>query len=283
MIEININPVAFTLGPFEVRWYGIMIALGVLTVVAWVLWQIKRGANISYDTAFTAALVGIPSGIIFSRLLHVIDNIVGARLYPYLVESGWVIDYLKQPQLIIGASGLTIWGAVLGAALGIWIYSRFANFKYGYFVDIVAPAIILGQAIGRVGCLINGCCYGYETSASWGIIYVNPNAICPVGTAVHPTQAYEIIYNLIVFGILLALRGRLKPDGSLFMVYLGLYSLWRVVIGFVRAGTPFLFGLQQAQVIGIIILLVVIPLLIMKVHWVRPGEEAPVSDEEQPA
>lgn len=268
MIEININPIVFTIGPFEVRWYGILIALGVLTVIAWVLWQIKRGANISYDTAFTAALVGIPSGIIFSRLLHVIDY--------------WGY-YLENPGQIVGAGGLTIWGAVLGAALGIWIYSRFADFKYGYFVDIVAPAIILGQAIGRVGCLINGCCYGYETDAPWAIVYVNPNALCPIGTPVHPTQAYEIIYNLLVFGILLTLRGRLKPDGSLFMVYLGLYSLWRIVIGFVRVGTPFLFGLQEAQVIGIIVLVVVVPLLIMKVRWVRPGEEAPASDEEQPA
>ena len=70
MIEINIDPVAF----LSVRWYGIMIALAILVLILWTSWQVKKGANVSYDTIFTAAMVGIPSGIIISRLLHVIDG-----------------------------------------------------------------------------------------------------------------------------------------------------------------------------------------------------------------
>ncbi|MFC1871401.1 prolipoprotein diacylglyceryl transferase [Chloroflexota bacterium] len=255
MIEIGISPVAFTVGPFEVRWYGIMIALGVLTVLLWVLREIKRGADISYDTVFTAALVGIPSGIIVSRLLHVIDR--------------WD-TYLQNPGQIIGAAGLTIYGGVLGAALGIWIYSRFSGFKYGYFVDTITPAIILGQAIGRVGCILNGCCYGGETSLPWGIIYTHPDSMCSVGVAVHPTQFYEIIFNLLVFGLLFRLRGHLKPDGSLFLVYLSLYSLWRFGIGFLRDGDPFLFfPLHQAQFIGLVILAIAVPIMAYRTRWVK--------------
>jgi len=257
MITINVSPIAFSIGAIAVRWYGIFVALGVMTVVGWTVWQVKKGAKVSYDTVFTAALVGIPSGVIFSRLLHVIDQ--------------W--EYFSQhPGEIIGGEGLTIWGAVLGAALGVWIYSRFGKVKYGYLADVVAPSIILGQAVGRVGCLFNGCCYGEETAVPWGIVYTNPESLCPVGIPVQPTQAYEIIWNLIVFGILFKLRGKLRPDGSLFIVYLGLYSAWRLGADFLRGGDPFLFGLHQAQVIAIVILAIAIPWLVFRTR--RRGSEA---------
>lgn len=254
MITISIDPVAFTIGSVEVRWYGIMIALAVLTVVLWTVREVRKGAKISYDTLFTAALVGIPSGIILSRLLHVID--------------GW--DYYSlNPGLIVGGGGLTAYGAVLGATLGIWIYSRFSQFQFGYFADVVAPGIILAQAIGRIGCTLNGCCYGVETSLPWGIVYTHPNSFCPLGVTVHPATVYEIIWNLIVFGVLLELRGRLKPDGSLFLVYLSLYSVWRLATDFLREGTPFLFDLHQAQVIAVIVLAIAIPLLALRTRWVK--------------
>ena len=253
MIEININPIAF----LNIRWYGVFIALAILAIVLWMMREVKRGVNLSYDTVVMAALVGVPSGIIISRLLHVIDR--------------WGY-YSQYPGEIVGAGGLTAYGAILGAALGIWIYSRFSNFKFGYFVDLVAPAIILAQIIGRIGCLINGCCYGVETSLPWGIIYTHPNSSASLGIAVHPTQIYETIWNLIVFGVLLKLRGRFKPDGSLFLIYLSLYSLWRVSTGFLRGGTPFIFGLQQAHVIAIITLAVTISLLALRTRWVKTEE-----------
>ena len=259
MITIGIDPVAFTIGSIEVRWYGIMVALGITALVLWMLWQVKKGAKISYDTAFTAALVGIPSGVILARVLHVID------LWEY---------YGQNPGQIIGGGGLTAYGGVLGAALGVWIYSRFSRFRFGYFTDVIAPGIILAQAIGRVGCILNGCCYGSETLLPWGIIYNHPDSACQVGAAVHPTQAYEIIWNLTVFGILIALKGRLKPDGSLFLVYLSLYSVWRFGSDFLRDGTPFLFGLHQAQVIAAIVLAIAIPLLVLRTRWVKASNEA---------
>lgn len=262
MIEINIDPVAFTIGSIEVRWYGIMIALGVTALILWTVWRVRKGANLSYETVLTAALVGIPAGIVFSRLLHVLDR--------------WGY-YSQHPGQIIGAEGLTIYGAVLGAALAIWIYSRFSNFRFTYAADLVAPGIVLAQAIGRVGCLINGCCYGTKTSLPWGIIYTNPDSsgysasqsLLP-GIGLHPTQVYEIIFLIILFGVLLVLKDRLKPEGSLFLVYLGGYSLWRFSVGFIREGTDFLFGLHQAQVIGIIVMVATVALLVRwRVHFVK--------------
>lgn len=255
MITINISPIAF----LNVRWYGIMVALAVAVVVFWMVWQVRRGAKLSYDTIFTAALVAIPSGVIVSRLLHIIDR--------------WGF-YSQNPGLIVGFSGLTIWGAVLGATLGIWIYSKFSKFNFGYFGDLVVPAVILAQVVGRVGCLLNGCCYGLPTSLPWGIVYTHPESYAPLGVAVHPTQIYEIIYLLIIFGVVFKLRGRFQPDGSLFLIYLSLYSLWRIGIDFLREGTPLLFGLHQAQIIGIIVLLIAIPILALRTRWVRVKSSA---------
>ncbi len=257
MIYINVDPIAFHIGNIAVAWYGIMIALAVLTLIGWALLAVKRGANFTYGTVINAAIVGIPSGVIFSRLLHVIDY--------------WEY-YSQNPSQIIGGEGLSIYGAVLGAALGIWIYSRITKKNFAYMADVIAPGIILAQAIGRVGCTLNGCCYGVETGIFCAVVYQNPASNGPLGIPVHPTQIYEIIYNLIVFGALVALRKRFRPDGSIFLIYLTLYSAWRLGIDFIREGTDFLFGLHQAQVIAIIVLLITIPLLALRTRWVKKGE-----------
>jgi phosphatidylglycerol:prolipoprotein diacylglycerol transferase len=268
-LKISIDPVAFTIGSIEIRWYGIFIALAIVWIVVWMIWQKKRGAKFTYDTIFTGALVGIPSGVIISRLLHVLDNIVVAKLHPELAAAGQVFDYTQDPIKIFGAAGLTAYGAVLGAALGIWIYCRITKLDMGYVAHTIAPAVISAQAIGRIGCTLNGCCYGIACNLPWGIEYTNPGAE-GFGTGfVHPTQIYEIIYDLIIFGVLWKLMSKIRPDGSLFLIYLALYSAWRVGIDFLRPVNPFLLGLGQAQVIGIIVLVITIPVLVRRRPWLK--------------
>ena len=161
--------------------------------------------------------------------------------------------------------GWAIWGAILGGGIGIWIYSHFSHkFRFSPLVDLLAPGIILAQAIGRVGCTLNGCCYGIESNSPLAVIYTNPNTNAPVGIPVLPTQVFELLFDLVVFGVLIWLRGKLKTEGSLFLVYLSLYAAWRVGIDFIRVGTPFLFGLHEAQVISIAVLLVTLPLIIFR-------------------
>jgi phosphatidylglycerol:prolipoprotein diacylglycerol transferase len=235
-----------------------MVALAVVTVVSWALIAVRRGkARMTYDEVINAALVGIPSGIIGARLFHVLDS-----LHLYIDDPIRIITHFGE--------GLAIYGAVLGAALGIWIYSRVTKKSFGYLADIIAPAIILAQAIGRVGCTLRGCCYGIETDIFCSVTYVHGSQI--IGP-VHPTQIYEIIYNLIIFGVLLLLRNRLKPDGSLFLVYLLAYSIWRIGIDFIRDSEAVLFGLHAAQVLGIVIAAITLGMLIWKTRWVKKGEE----------
>jgi len=269
MIQIGIDPVAFTIGSVDIRWYGIFIALSIVWIVVFLAWRAKRGARLSNDTIFAAAIVGVPSGVIISRLLHVVDNTIVAKFHPELVLSGQVIDYTQDPGRIFGAEGLTAYGAVLGAALGIWLYFRFTKASSGYFFHLVAPAVISAQAIGRIGCVFNGCCYGVACNLPWGIEYTNPDSLGFAAGVVHPTQIYEIIFNIILFGVLLKISSRIRPDGSLFLIFLGAYSLWRIGIDFLRPGTPFLLGLHQAQVIGIAVLVIVVPVLIRRAPWRR--------------
>ena len=265
MITVGIDPVAFHIGTIAIGWYGIMVALAVITLVTWALVSVKKGSGLTYNTVVNAAIVGIPSGVIFARVLHVVDQ------WDY---------YMQNPGQIIGGSGLTIWGAVLGAALGVWIYSRFSKISFGHLADVIAPGIILAQAIGRVGCTILGDDYGLPTTLPWGFVYTSPNSPANQAmglTPTHPVVTYEIIYDLIVMGILLILRKKLKPDGSLFLVYLALYSAWRIGSDFLRTGTDFLLGLHQAQIIGIIVLIIAVVLMAWRTRWVKK-EETPVTN-----
>jgi phosphatidylglycerol---prolipoprotein diacylglyceryl transferase len=288
---LDFNPVAFTLGSTVVSWYGIMVALAVITLVAWALLAVKRGADLTNNTVLNAAIVGVPSGIIVSRLMHVLD------FWDY---------YMHNPGRIIGGEGLSIWGAVLGAALGVWIFSRFSKIKFGYLADVIAPGIILAQAIGRVGCTINGCCYGIESHVWSAVIYTNPNTFAPNGIAVLPTMTYEIFYDLAVFAVLLVLRNRFRPAGSLFLIYLSLYSVWRLGIDFIREGTsfignwhfiwpsavdfiqqhlPWLYNLHQAQWISIVVLIIAITLMVKNTRWIKKADIEPkdVAKPEQPS
>jgi phosphatidylglycerol:prolipoprotein diacylglycerol transferase len=263
-IHININPVLFTFGSFEVRWYGVMMAVGVAVLIGWAFMQVRRGAKLTYDNLLGAAIVGIPAGIIFSRLLHVVD---GSENINY---------YFSQPSRIIGGEGLTIYGAILGAALGVWVYSRFNKINFAYLTDIITPGIILAQVLGRVGCTINGCCYGTTaTNLPWAIIYTQPNSFGPIGEPTQPTVVYEILFLLALFAVIMIFRSKFKPAGVQFLFYLGMYSVWRIGIGVLRAGLVnfidwhvfgFHIALEEAQFIGIVTAIICFSLIAYRVR-----------------
>ena len=264
MITINISPVAFSIGAFEVRWYGIMVVLAVVALIVISLREAKR-VGLAEEHIYSAGLWGIIGGIIVSRLFHVIDK--------------WSY-YIAHPEQIIGFEGLTVYGAVVGALLAVLIYCLVKRISFWQMGDVIAPGAILAQAIGRISCLMNGCCYGLPTSLPWGWGYTNPGSYCPLDESFQPTQIYHFIWNLIGFGILWSLRRRLKPQGSLFLLYLALYAAGDLSIRFIRVGEPFrsgmFFNLQQAQLIGIVILLITVPWLV--VRMLRARKQAVIAE-----
>ena len=256
-MTININPIAFSIGSLDVRWYGIMIVVAVVAVIALSVLEAKR-VGISDEHIYGVGLWAIIGGILMSRLLHVIDK------WDY---------YAANPSQIIGFAGLTVYGAVLGAMIAVLVYCWVKKISFWQMGDVIAPGAIVGQAIGRVGCLINGCCYGLPTTLPFGLVYTNPGSYCPLGESFQPTQIYHIVWDLIGFGILWSLRRRLEPKGSLFLLYLAIYAAGDLAIRFVRVGEPFrsglFFNLQEAQLIGILVLLVTVPWLIIRMWRYR--------------
>jgi len=250
MFDIDWNPIIFSIGTLEIRWYGVMVVLAVITVIAFSLLEAKR-KGFSQDMVWDVGLWAVSGGIIGARLLHIIDK--------------WEY-YLNHPEQMLNFAGLAIWGAVLGGLLAILIYCIVKKLSFWQLGDIAAPGAILGQAIGRIGCLINGCCYGLTCDLPIAVIYQNPSSYAPQGIPLYPTQLFHLVWNIIGFGILWALRKRLKPDGSLFLIWLIYFGAGDFVIRFFRETEAFLFNLPQAQIVDILIVLAAAVTLI--VRWI---------------
>jgi phosphatidylglycerol:prolipoprotein diacylglycerol transferase len=252
-IVINIDPVIFHLGGFELRWYGLAI---MLAIVASVLITAHQGKK-----------KGIDSGEIYSLAIWVvISGVVGARLFHVIDYFGY---YMNNPSQILQFQGLAIWGALGGGGLALILYVRIRQLPLGRLVDALAPGLLVAHIIGRFGCIINGDAYGGVTSLPWAFIYTNPGASIPgnlFGLPTHPYPVYEIIWNAIALIIILRLGRHFKKDGLVFLSYLSLYSLGRFVLTFVRQENQFFWGLQQAQIIALLTLVIS---LIAMVYFIK--------------
>lgn len=258
MLVISIDPVAFSIGALQVRWYGIMVAAAVITLLAITFRETKQRA-VPESTTYNLFFWGIIGGIIGGKL--------GYFIQPWLL-------YGVNPSEIISPYGWALHGAIIGGILGGLIYWRIKAAQISLenlasISDAVAVGAPLAQAIGRIGCTINGCCYGKLSpflSFPWAVSYTHPNSAAPQNTPLYPTQIYFLLWNLIVFAVVWRLRGRLKPQGSLVFLYLCLYSAGDFSLRFLRADPPLLLGLQEGQIFSLAILLVILPVLIIRIR-----------------
>lgn len=255
MISIDINPIAFSLGSTPVRWISIMFAAAAAVAV---VWAIRAGSKASFPPALKLklAISGVVGGVVGARVVHVID------------EFNF---YVAHPSRIFGVEGLATYGAILGAILAIWVVSRVHRFSFASFADALVPGALLAQAVGRIGCTINGCCYGSPTTLPWGLVYTNPNSSAPLGISTQPAVVYELLFELVLFIAVWKLRGKLRPSGSVFLFYLAAYSVGRFFITATRdpnSQGPLFFGwLMSAQIIAAMIAVTTIPLLIARTRW----------------
>jgi len=161
--------------------------------------------------------------------------------------------------LILTGAGFTWYGGLIGGVIGVTLCIRRYGFSWLEIMDAVAPAIAVGHGIGRIGCHLAGDGdWGPPTTLPWGVAYTN--AIIgwdyPPGVRVHPSALYETIAYLLVFAVLWGMRTTPRPVGSLFWGYLLLSSLARFVIEFVRINPPLAFGLSEAQMISLILMMI---------------------------
>jgi phosphatidylglycerol:prolipoprotein diacylglycerol transferase len=247
-IVVAVDPVLFNLGDLAIRWYGLMIAVGIALGVALALREARR-VGLSEDATYSCALWSTLGALIGARLFHVLDR---------------VDFYLQNPAaaLAVQQGGLAIWGAVVGGVAAGALYCRFAGLPFATMADVAAPALLLGQIVGRIGSLVNGDAYGGSFDAPWSLVYVHEAALIPdLGEPTHPYPLYEMLWNALVLAFLWRMRTRALPAGTTFLAYLLLYALGRFLIGFVRQDALVLFGLQQAQLIALIAIAIAISVL----------------------
>jgi phosphatidylglycerol:prolipoprotein diacylglycerol transferase len=244
---MNIDPVAFTLGPFslanftigplEIRWYGILIASAMFIGAVLAMREAeKQGWN--PDLLLNILIVSLPAAII------------GARLY--YVAFRW--DYFSQNLAEIPATwhgGLAIHGGLIAALLAAYLMVRRYELNFWQGVDIAAPSIILGQAIGRWGNFFNQEAYGYQVDPD-----TVPWAMYIDGAYRHPTFLYESLWNIAVFLFLLWFRRRrVLKHGDVFLVYAILYSLGRFIVEGFRTDSLMLTpSIRAAQAVSAVVI-----------------------------
>lgn len=238
----------FTIGPITIRYYGIIIMLGVVAATILSYFQAKkRGKD--------------PEIILDSLTWIVIGGIVGARIWHILtppassVEQGiTTMYYLTHPlaAIAIWRGGLGIPGAVAGGSLAFFIYAKKKKIDFWSWTDIFAPAVALGQAIGRWGNFINQEVYGKPTTLPWAITIdpVNRLPEFQAYSTYHPLFLYESLFNLLNMGFLLWMyrkwQGKLK-NGDVFLTYLITYPVFRFFMEFLRLDNSYIGGINANQ------------------------------------
>jgi phosphatidylglycerol:prolipoprotein diacylglycerol transferase len=225
-----------------------MYVVGIL-VGLWVALPYAEKVGISRDTAYA----------IFWPVL--VASLVGGRLY-YVVQSdfGW---YLQHPLNILATweGGMAFYGAVFLGGAALLVMCRRLGVRPGLALDAAALFIPIAQAFGRVGNIVNGDIIGYRSTLPWATEYINPaNTFVPrLGVPYQPAAAYELLFSLVLFAVLWILRGRFRIPGTLFTLWLILYSIGQFILFFWRANVVVLLGLKQAQITSVIVVILAIP------------------------
>jgi len=246
-----LRPILFQLGTFPIRSYGLLIAAAYMVSI-WI--ARRRAAKNGYD----------PDVIIDLSVIVILVSIIGARLAYVFVR--W--DYYRHDiagVLRIWEGGLALYGGlVAGALVGLWFFRR-RGVDMWAGADLVAPSLAMGITIGRLGCFLNGCCYGKVCEQPWGVVF-GDSSIAGMhypGLHVHPTQLYESFLGLIIFFVLLAADRRKSFEGFLLWLFVILLSVSRFLIDPIRHyGTESIafrsgaLALTNNQVVSVVLILV---------------------------
>ncbi len=262
--EFNVNSVAFTIFGFEVAWYGVIITLGIVLACAYVMFRAKQN-GIKEDDVLDLALFVIPFGVI------------GARLYYVIME----IDRYNSiaDVLNIRNGGLAIYGGVIAGGLTAFFVARHKKINILLLLDILAPAVMIGQILGRWGNFMNAEAYGGPTDLPWrmGIHTFLTD------TYVHPTFLYESLWNLVGFLLLNFFFKKKQYNGQIFFGYITWYGFGRFFIEGLRSDSLYLFGtsIRTSQLVAAICVLVGGGMLIykeVKRQIAKKGETADGTD-----
>jgi phosphatidylglycerol:prolipoprotein diacylglycerol transferase len=217
------HPVLFTIGNFSFRFYGLMIAIGTL-VGYWFVTTKKKDIALTEDDLLDLLIWLIIMGIIGAKILFILTH---SPLY-----------YLQNPKEMLSGSGLSFIGIVIFGLGTTWVYAKKKKVNFFALLDTISPAVMIGYAIGRIGCFLNGCCFGLPTDSWVGFRFVT---VDPYPR--YPTQLFISVGALIAFFILKWIYKNKKSHGKVFGWFLILYSIITFIVGFYR-DMPRYYGLQ---------------------------------------
>jgi phosphatidylglycerol:prolipoprotein diacylglycerol transferase len=251
------HPVLIEIGPLSIRYYGLMYVLGIIIAIFLVRSEVRRkGLLLTEDDQTNLLLFTVLAGIIGARLYYVVFNWPDYRQFPWEIPAVW-------------RGGLAIHGGVLGGTLAVLWFARRHAIPFLRLTDVLAPPLILGQALGRFGNFMNGDAHGVPTSLPWGVVFA-PNT--PAGTEfpnipLHPTMLYEMAINLSIFAYLWSTRTRPAKDGYTTMRYLLLYSLGRFGVEFLRADSLWFGPFRAAQLVSLALIVLSAALIVKWRLW----------------
>lgn len=214
------HPILIELGPLTIHTYGVFIAAAFLAAMAWTAREARQrglAVELVQDLGFWC-LIG---AILGSRLLYVLLNLDYFLEHPLETVMFW-----KGGLVFLG-------GGVLAALLAVRMLKKHGQPLLPW-ADCVAPALALGQAVGRFGCLAAGCCYGAKCDLPWAITFTDPDSLAPLLTPLHPTQIYEILAGATNFVILLVAKRWVREPGRIMGLFLMVYAVFRITIEFFR-------------------------------------------------
>jgi phosphatidylglycerol---prolipoprotein diacylglyceryl transferase len=242
------------IGILDLRFYGMILMAGAIAG-AWLATYQARKRNLSPDLVWDGLLWVLVFGIVGARLWHVFTP------SPSLIARGiTTYYYFTHPLELINtrAGGLGIYGAIIGGIIGLFFFTRRKNLVFLTWLDIAAPGLALGQAIGRWANYVNGELCGKSTSLPWGIQRCF-NTGYPTGTTFHPVFFYESVWSLLNLFLLLYIdnrfQSRLKP-GDIFLLYVIIYSTGRFLLEFIRLDSSTLVGVNANQMLALIVIMI---------------------------
>jgi len=256
------HPTVFALGPFQIRSYGLMLAIGFFAGILLAARRAKsRGENPDHIYNLSAWLV--LSSLIGARIYYVIthyDEFRAGETYSLLGRIAVELKNMFWPigsDGQVGISGLIYYGGLLAATATAILYLRANRLSMPKYLDIMAPSIPLGEFFTRIGCFLNGCCFGHPTHSHFGIVFPGDSAAGSYfpGTPVHPAQLYSSFAALAVMGLILVLERRGKFNGFSALLFFMLYAVDRFIIDFFRYYEEGMQanGLSQNQILSLVI------------------------------
>jgi phosphatidylglycerol:prolipoprotein diacylglycerol transferase len=260
-MDLPFDP-TLTLGPFRIAWHSFWSLIG-MGVGSWLSFRLARRL-VKDERIYPFAIAVVIGGLIGARAGHIADN------WPY---------YSARPDQLVAFwnGGVAVAAAPIGSAIAGWIAARRLRLPVGFMFDITVIGIVLGEAIGRIGDIINGEHHAIACSGlPWCVRYTNP-ATLGQADFVHPVVAYDLLVDVLIFGVLLrywsAVRGRSR-EGRVFWLYLVLYGGFRFATSFLRLDPIVLAGLQEAQILGLVYVLAGVPALVWLHRRDRPSTTA---------